>query len=366
MSNPLEGSILRKSCSGTQLNEMAPPAPLNTTTPSESKPEVVKNTPTVKSDDDDDRAISSVKQNTRAFLSSTGLDMGAGMSYLASFTILAITTTVFGLASLFLETYVLNANAAIVVFVVGSYVVWSSYHSFHFYLMKCSKSYASIDDQPKQFYVLSNLIKSAVLLSYSPLAAVLLYETMVHDTWDSNRIRIMGTLYCIPDFVSLFMVSRMATTTMVHHIVVCVFNAFSLYNDYDQINVIRAIMVYAVWSTFAYMVNLLLASRFVDTSPTMSMVLSALALIIYGLCCLFNWSWQVWFLSGLFQEKPFQVIGYVALMGMLVWDDIVLMKWLFKNVVKKAKGMADDAAENAQKASQPDQPLGKRMNGKEE
>jgi hypothetical protein len=203
-------------------------------------------------------------------------------------------------------------------------------------LTKYSQSYAAIEDQTKQFYVLSNLIKSSVLLAYSPLAGLLLYETMVLDSWDSNRIRIMGTLYCIPDFVSLFMVSRMATTTVVHHIVVCVFNAFSLYNDYDQINVVRAIMVYAVWSTFAYMVNLLLASRFVDTSPTMSMILSALALLIYGICCLFNWSWQVWFLSGVFRDIPFQVFGYVALMSMLVWDDIVLMKWLFKNVVRKA------------------------------
>merc|ERR1712166_100007 len=282
-----------------------------------------------------------VQQNTRAFLSSSGIDMGTGMSPLASFVILGIVGTVFGLSSLFLETYVVTANAAIVVFVVGSYVVWSSYHSFHFYLTKYSQSYATIEDQAKQFYVLSNLIKRSVLLSYSPIAGYLLYQTMYLDTWDSNRIRIMGTLYCIPDFVSLFMVSRMATTTMVHYIVVCVFNAFSLYNDYDQINVIRAIMVYAVWSTFAYMVNLLLASRFVDTSPTMSMVLSALALLIYGLCCLFNWSWQVWFLSGLFQEKPFQVIGYVALMGMLVWDDIALMKWLFKNVIRKYNGTSN-------------------------
>ena len=50
---------------------------------------------------------------------------------------------------------------------------------------------------------LSNLIKSAVLLSYSPLAAKCLHDTLVMDVWDSNRIRIMGTLYSIPDFVSM-------------------------------------------------------------------------------------------------------------------------------------------------------------------
>ena len=120
-----------------------------------------------------------------------------------------------------------------------------------------------------------------------------------------------------------------------HHLVVCVFNAFSLYNDYGESNVCRAIMVYAVWSTFAYLVNLLLASRFVSTSPLVSMVLSALALGIYSACCALNWSWQVWFLLGLVRIKYFQVGAYCLLMSMLVWDDYILMRWLWGNVQKK-------------------------------
>ena len=253
----------------------------------------------------------------------------------ANAAVLGLVMCVAGAASFFLETYVVTANQAVVVFVVGSYVVWSSYHSFHYYLSKHSKSYHAINSQAKQFYVLSNLIKSAMLLAYSPLAAQLLYSTMVLDEWDSNRIRIMGTLYCIPDFVSLFMVSRMAWTTVAHHVVVCAFNAWSLTNDYSQTNVVRAIMVYAVWSTFAYLVNLLLASRFVDTSAALSAALSALAFTIYAGCCALNWSWQVWFLLGLFATQPVPVVLYVALMAMLVWDDIVLMKWLFVNARAK-------------------------------
>lgn len=269
----------------------------------------------------------------RAFLSTPGED-AFGMSGGSTLVVLGIVTGVFGMASWFLETYVVTGNQALAVFVVGAYVVWSSYHSFHYYLSKYSSSYASIAAD-KQFYVLSNLIKSAVLLSYSPLAAFLLYETMVNDVWPSNRIRIMGTLYCIPDFVSLFMVDRMSTTTIAHHVVVCVFNVISLYNDYEQVNVVRAIMVYAVWSTFAYLVNLLLASRFIQTTAFISMTLSALALMIYAACCALNWSWQAWFLSGVFVDHPFQVLAYVGLMAMLIWDDIVLMKWLNYNVGKK-------------------------------
>ena len=260
----------------------------------------------------------------------------SGLNTLPSSIIMAIVTLFFGLSSYFLQQYVITANAALVVFVVGSYVVFSSYFMFDFYLRKLSSSYRSTDAD-KRFYVLSNLIKSAVLLSYSPLAAELLYKTMVLDVWPSNQIRIMGTLYCIPDFVSLFLVKKMARSTVIHHCVVCIFNMFSLYNDYSEENVVRAIMIYAVFSTFAYMVNLLLASRFVSTAPYVSRALSALSLLIYVTCCGFNWTWQVTYLSGLLWIKPIQVLFYVALMLMLVYDDVVLMRWLWKNMQRQTQ-----------------------------
>lgn len=266
------------------------------------------------------------------------LDDGISLSNKATLIVATLVMATFSLASLFLEAYVVTANAAIVVFVVGSYVVWSSYHSFHYYLSKYSKSYSAITDQEKQFYVLSNLIKSSVLLVYSPLAAVLLYNCLVHDQWDSTRIRIMGTLYTIPDFVSLFMVRRMATTTIVHHVVVCIFNCFSVYNDYNDVNVIRAIVVYAIFSTFAYLVNLLLAARFMDTSFVLKAVLSALALVIYALCCAVNWVWQLFFLSKLVYSQMIPVAIYSGLVLLLVWDDVVLLKWLWSNV-KNAMNM---------------------------
>jgi hypothetical protein len=107
-SNPLENTILHKSFSTEKLSAMGdgavpPPPPPTTTTDTDS---LNPHTPTP-------------KQNTRAFLSSSGLATDQGMSYCASFVILGIVGAVFGLASLFLETYVVTANAAIVVFVVN-------------------------------------------------------------------------------------------------------------------------------------------------------------------------------------------------------------------------------------------------------
>ncbi len=248
-----------------------------------------------------------------------------------TFYIIVSMVAVFGAASYFLQEHVLSANSAHVVFLVGSYVVFSSYFTFDYFLRMYSSSYGKIPDD-KRFYVLMNLIKSGALLSYTPMAMTLLYETLWKNEWNSNKIRIMGTLYCIPDFVSLFIVSKMAVSTRVHHVVVCVFNIVSVYNDYTQVNVIRAIMVYAVFSTFAYLVNLLLASRFLPTTYSVRTMLSVGAVTVYAACCVINWAWQAWFLSSIIKTQPVSVVIYLCFLSMLISDDIILMRWLGKNL----------------------------------
>ena len=107
--------------------------------------------------------------------------------------VLLTATIVFSLASLFLDTYVITAQASMAVFVVGSYVVFTSYFTFSHYLVKYSSTYRKIEEE-KKFYVLSNLIKSAVLLAYSPLAAKTLYQTIWMDHWSTQQIRNLGCM----------------------------------------------------------------------------------------------------------------------------------------------------------------------------
>ena len=257
--------------------------------------------------------------------------------------VIAIMATVFTLASLFLDTYVVDAQASLVVFVVGSYVVFSSYFMFDYYLVKLSTSYAAIN-RDNQFYVLSNLIKSAVLLSYCPIAARTLYQTIYLDVWPTQQIRNLGCMYAIPDFVSLLLVKKMGTTTILHHICVCLFNLYSLYNDYDEENIFRLMVVYAIFSTFAYLVNLLLASRYLNFSNLTSALLSLVAGLLYVSCCAINWTWQVWYTRRLIATKNhYSIYIYIACILMVVWDDLVLIKWLVFNVRRKvAKMMCPD------------------------
>ena len=264
------------------------------------------------------------------------------LNALPSYALFLPIACVFACASAFLEVYVVSARAHFAVFAVGTYVVFSSYFVADYFLARQSTSYARIPDD-KKFYVLSNLIKSAVLTAYTPQAAYLLYQSIALDEWSTPRIRSLGVLYAIPDFVSLFLVQRMALTTKAHHICVVIFMVINLYNDYAHENVCRALVVYAVFSTFAYLVNLLLASRFLPVKPRMSLAMSAVALVVYTSCLAINWMWQVGFVASLHARKWANgdahavgaIYAYLAAISMVVYDDVVLTKWLLANCKKK-------------------------------
>jgi len=254
-----------------------------------------------------------------------------------AFYLCGATFCVFATLSVFLEVYVVSsAGTQLGIFAIGSYVVFSSYFVMDYYMARLSTSYNAIPDD-KKFYVLSNLVKSGVLLAYSPICIKLLYLTLAHGEWSTPRIRNMGVLYAIPDFVSLLLVKRMSMSTKVHHVCVVLFMLVNLFVEYEQESVGRALVVYAIFSTFAYLVNLLLASRFLAISARLSLAMSALALVVYGACLGINWTWQLAFLGRLWMRDhtSLPLYVYMALISMVVYDDIVLIKWLWANVVRK-------------------------------
>ncbi|EPY18211.1 hypothetical protein STCU_10115 [Strigomonas culicis] len=128
----------------------------------------------------------------------------------------------------------------------------------------------------------------------------------------------------------MIVVKRMRWSTWLHHLSVIMFNYFSILNDYRQENVCRCVVVYAAFSSFAYCVHLLLASRFLGVSVSIARVLSVIALIVYVLCCATNWAWQVYYLRRLLQHdhEHWTVYAYMIAILLVMWDDVILNKWL--------------------------------------
>ena len=309
-------------------------------------------------------------------------DVGMSLNLLPTLALCTPFFVFFLLLASFIEWYVLSSTAHFAIFLVGSYTVFSSYfvancalqrahlqrtrllewehapsarltmvpsplllalaptplrvsHRLYErarvpactdYMSKQSSSYAAIPDD-KKFYVLSNLIKSAVLLAYCPLAARTLFLALVRGQWSTPRIRQLGVLYAIPDAVSMALVERMAWSTKVHHVCVVAFMVVNLFNTYEDETVGRALVVYAIFSTFAYLVNLLLASRFLPVAPRLSLAMAVTACIIYAGCLAINWTWQVAYLYRLATTNPTPgLLVYISAISLVVYDDCVLVK----------------------------------------
>lgn len=232
----------------------------------------------------------------------------------------------------FLQRHVLDTLDHLGLFLIGSYLILSSYYTIYYFLERYSLSFQRIQSTQKKFYIIGNLIKAGVLISITPFAAYHLTKMIVFDEWDTQTLQSLGSIYVIPDFISLMIVKRMRWSTWMHHLCVVLFNYFSIMNDYRDENVLRCVVVYAGFSSFAYCVNVLLASRFLGLSPNAAHILSFFALLIYGACCAVNWSWQVYYLHRLLTtgHQSWPIMLYICLIVIVVYDDLVLNKWLWR------------------------------------
>ncbi|KAK7195225.1 hypothetical protein NESM_000447600 [Novymonas esmeraldas] len=233
----------------------------------------------------------------------------------------------------FLQQHVLDTRDHLGLFLIGSYMIFSSYYMVYHFLERFSGSFRRIASQDKKFYIIGNLIKAGILISITPFACVHLVKIIVLEEWESNILRNLGCIYAIPDFISMVVVRRMRWSTWVHHACVVLFNYVSIMNNYKDENVCRCVVVYAAFSSFAYCVNLLLASRFLGVSADVARVLSFIALVVYALCCAVNWAWQVYYLRRLLTNgnDHWTVYVYMALISLVMWDDVVLNRWLLQH-----------------------------------
>ncbi|CAM39677.2 conserved hypothetical protein [Leishmania braziliensis MHOM/BR/75/M2904] len=238
----------------------------------------------------------------------------------------------------FLQQHVLDTRDHLGLFLIGSYMIFSSYYMIYYFLERFSDSFRRIASQDKKFYIIGNLIKAGILISITPFACVHLVKIIVFDEWESNILRNLGCIYAIPDFISMVIVRRMRWSTWVHHACVVLFNYFSIMNNYQHENVCRCVVVYAAFSSFAYCVNVLLASRFLGVSASVARVLSFVALVVYALCCAVNWAWQVYYLRRLLisGHDHWTVYVYMCLISLVMWDDIVLNNWLLHHARNNA------------------------------
>lgn len=174
----------------------------------------------------------------------------------------------------------------------------------------------------RKIYVISNTIKGSVLCACTPMACMLLYECL-HNVWNTRQILVLGHIYAVLDAVSLCMVEHMQMSTMVHHVAVILVHIQNCLQDFEQDTYARCSVIYAIFSCFAFQVNLSLAKRYEGTS------LRA-AYIVYLLCCVCNWSWQVYYAWT--HEMSWHGLLWWMFMVAIIYDDVHLLRWLYANL----------------------------------
>ena len=203
-------------------------------------------------------------------------------------------------------------------------------------ILNTVEKYKAIHPNHKKNYFISNVLKGSILCILSPYSYIIFYNYIFNNIWNLNEIKILASLYASIDLISMFHVEKMQTTTIVHHTMVQFFYIISLlFFNFDESGISNPIVIYAIFSTFAYMVNVYLALRLILDEKYLKLF-ATISSIIYQFCCTINWSYQCYYLYMSPINNIIKLI-YTIVIVTIISDDIVLIKFLNKNGYLRTK-----------------------------
>ena len=211
-------------------------------------------------------------------------------------------------------------------------------------------NFRSISPSHKKWYVVANLSK-AFFLGCIALNTKYVRELsrMFSDDFGSTLTKRSMALYVVTDVVALILVPKLPQSTIIHHIVtfflgVVTWSTNLRIKGYKGILALAKMgLVYGMISCISFMVNAYLALRVVYPKSKLVKLLCHLSLISYIVCCAVNWSYQIYWLTGVFRdgELSLYVVFYSILVIFIVNDDIILIKWLFRQSSPMASDKRD-------------------------
>lgn len=219
------------------------------------------------------------------------------------------------------------------------FVVWN----------RLDPTFRNVAPAHKKWYVIANLCKSFLLglscTSTKYWAGA--YRCYVLDQFPGIALKRTMAVYAVTDVVALWMVPKLPTSTIVHHVTSALLYFVACASDMTEpgwtgnLGVSKMIVVYGNFSTVAYLVNAYLALRVLYSPNSKSMTsLCMLAFWSYVLCCVGNWGIHlIWIVNGIITMSfSWVAIAYIGAILFVVNDDIVLLCWLWKRSSPGAEG----------------------------
>jgi hypothetical protein len=209
----------------------------------------------------------------------------------------------------------------LLVFLISSTIVYFSYEHTQNYLKYNTLKFSSLSVN-KQYYVVKNITKGIYLSFLVIVGWFMVIQDAMNDIFVNQTIRIFASLYVSNDVVGLFRVSKLPTSTRLHHSATVIFLLVAWNVDFEQSNVGRLLLLYTYFSAISFPVNLYLGLRLCYDGTDW---LKTLSKYIYAFGCMCNWYIQFQYFIPSTESYM-----YMTLLLVIITDDIVLLKWLWK------------------------------------
>jgi len=182
------------------------------------------------------------------------------------------------------------------------------------------------EDCSRKMYIQKNIVK-AVYLALLAFASTVYF---IFYPWDNTVLRMLAACYCSNDIVGLYRCEKLPISTRVHHVTSACFLLFTYTIDFTVSEVGQLLVYYTYFSALAWPVNLYLGLRLCfEIHPTWLEELRWYCKWWYAVTCSSNWITQMFLISSLNIETGI----YTSMIVLIVLDDIILLKWLFKNSI---------------------------------
>ena len=152
-------------------------------------------------------------------------------------------------------------------------------------------------------------------------------------------LRWWGTLYVANDLTALIMVEKLPQNTRNHHIMSLILLNIVFLFDGNEMEIVKFIVIYTIFSYFTFLVNLYLGCRFlildINDNHKISIqinkcidILRHLAFYNYSISLFINWGFHLYY--GLYCLTSFGLshLIYLCFLLPIINDDIILLKWL--------------------------------------
>ncbi len=154
---------------------------------------------------------------------------------------------------------------------------------------------------------------------------------LVYGDWGSYYMHNLGSMYMLPDLISLIRVPNLSPTTLKHHYSVVILTALNWFVDYSKDTYWRGMVIYAYLSMCTGIVNFYLGyQKLIPKNREKQKTVAKIALYNYAVCLLVNWSYQLYIISKwIFSSFPLWGLYINMIMiYVIVIDDIDLFSFL--------------------------------------